>query len=160
MGSRYCSLVLHCCTLRLKWTSMALQICEVCECLVFLLPPCSLCFCVIPFILHALPGTWLGRKFSGDRMRFYSYAVFMCVKATTQARRDIGSHCQQVCSCVVLSVLRCFVFVNAICHQQSVAKSKLSAKVDVSCCDCGGTHLSCRAVCHKDTTYARACPIR
>lgn len=144
MGNHYCSLVLHCCTLRLKWTSLALQICEVCECLVFLLPPFSPSFLLHPIhsLLSSPRYTRLERKFSWDFLCFYSHAMFMCVKAflINTSPSGIGSCCQQVCSCVVLSVLCCFIFSNGNCHQQNIAKSKLSGKIVKSSCHCRRQH--------------------
>lgn len=39
VDGHYCTLVRLCCTPRLKWTSLALQVCEECGCLVLLPPP-------------------------------------------------------------------------------------------------------------------------
>lgn len=123
MGNQYCSLVLHCCTLRLKWTSLALQICELCGCLVFLLPSFFSPF-FLPHPIHSLlssPRYTALKKIPLRSLCFSSHGMFMCLRAFLMNTRPcgIGSCCQQVCSCVE------YVYCAAVCSLMETATSKI-----------------------------------
>lgn len=133
MGNQYCSLVLHCCTLRLKWTSLALQICELCGCLVFLLP--SFFFPFFSSSSHSFSFKFSQvHSFKENSLEIFVllFPWHVYVFESFSYEHKALWHWQLLPASLLMCrvcVLCCCMFINGNCYQQNIAKSQLSGRI-------------------------------